>query len=153
VSGACDDLSQSTFLGSPGSPVAAGSTGLLDLFGYNANAGSATGAINNGSNDTGAAAGKGFVSLQSDGTNHFIFIPGANGSPHSLTNSPLYGGDLRTITQWQPNEAHAFQVTIAYPDTGAILITDANGDKYNVSKDDRFQGGGLSFDLVWVATQ
>jgi len=154
VSGTCDNLTSASLIGSNtgSSPVAAGTNNLLDFFGWATNAHSATAAINSGiANDT-PGAGKGFVSLQSNGTDHYIFIPGTS-STKSLVNSTTFGGNLTNIAQWSPAEAHTFTVTLAFPETGVIAITDANNDKYNVGADDRFQGGGVTFDLVFTATQ
>ena len=132
-SGACDDLSQAGASGRPNAPVLPGSN-PKDVFGIQ---GSST-------------ANSSFAALS--GTSTLIFVPGG-GTTTSLTSSPTFGGNLRSLPQWAAGETHNVTVTIALPDTGVSQITDHNHDKYSVSNDNPYQGGAASFDLYWFATQ
>jgi hypothetical protein len=86
------------------------------------------------------------------GTSTLIFVPGA-GTTKSLTNSAALGGNLTLVPQWAANESHTFTVTLAFPDTGNTLLVDHNNDRYQVSNDNPYQGGAMSFDMYWFAAQ
>lgn len=94
-----------------------------------------------------------FAFFGNSGTSKYIFVPGDSSTKSLTTGSNNFGGVLTGIPQWAANEVHTFTVTIAFPDSGSSLVTDANSDSYYVSKDDKYQGGGVSFDLVWLASQ
>lgn len=131
-SGACDDFSQASALGTAGAPVLPGAN-PKDTFGA----------------QSPVVAGT-FAALS--GTSTLVFIPGG-GTSTSLTNSAALGGNLLAVPQWAAAESHQFTVTIALPDTGTTLITDHNNDKYRVGNDNPYQGGAVSFDLFWFAAQ
>jgi predicted ribosomally synthesized peptide with SipW-like signal peptide len=131
-SGVCDDFGQVGALGSASHPVLPGAN-PKDQFGT----------------QTAPSAGT-FASL--NGTSSFIFVPGA-GSSRSILNDVNVGGNLTNMPQWSANESHTFTVTIALPDTGTTRITDRNNDVYDVGNDNPYQGGAVSFDLYWFASQ
>ena len=141
TSGACDVLSNTSSpdnLGTAASPATLASSPLAnDLFGPSGTSLSSFAKLNG--------------TLSGANPTNLIFIPGTS-TTKSLTNSATFGGQLNTIPQWKAGESHTFTITIAFPDTGVHAVT-TNGDTYNVSNDEIFQGGAVKFDLVWLATQ
>ncbi len=97
-----------------------------DLFGD----GSASGIVTKGSNVATGAKN--------------IYIPGRSGINASI--------DGDTIAYWGANESHVLKIRVAFPDTGTTTTT-VSGNSIQYGNEDKYVGGSVGFDLVFIAAQ
>lgn len=55
--------------------------------------------------------------------------------------------------RWAPGEIHTVTITIAFPDQGLDTTATLGTDTVTIGNDTVFQGGGIAFDLIWLAQQ
>jgi len=75
-----------------------------------------------------------------------VYLPG-NTAGNAFTTS------AGAVNRWSAGEDHYFVVTLAFPDRGVNTAQTIGSSTVTIGNDNIYQGGNLSFDLLWYAQQ